>query len=93
MVNGDLTKSVTTSSIGRRCLHTRARLQVDLQGSASGVPAADSERPVEHFYRVEGSRCRGIGEVHGGQLQAKKAPLDGLWLERRLPALNDQNPA
>ncbi|WPP01343.1 ATP-binding protein [Pseudomonas sp. HR96] len=76
---------------------------IDFQDSAPGVPLEQQKRLFERFYRVENSRsrssggaglglaiCRGIAQVHGGELSAQSSPFGGLWLTLRLPALEEQ---
>jgi len=73
-------------------------LRIDFIDSAPGVEADQLPRLFERFYRTEGSRnrasggaglglaiCQSIVEAHGGQLNAQRSPLGGLWLSVRLP--------
>jgi two-component system sensor histidine kinase BaeS len=75
-------------------------VRIDCQDSAPGVPLEQQTRLFERFYRVEHSRsrshggaglglaiCRGIAQVHGGELSAQASTLGGLWLTLRLPAM------
>jgi len=73
---------------------------VDCEDSLPGVPSTQQTRLFERFYRVENSRsrssggaglglaiCRGIAQVHGGELSAQASALGGLWITLRLPVM------
>jgi two-component system sensor histidine kinase BaeS len=75
-----------------------ARLVLDFEDSAPGVPAQDLPRLFERFHRVERSRsrdfggaglglaiCRNIATAHGGSIEARASGLGGLWLQLTLP--------
>lgn len=75
-----------------------ARLVLDFEDSAPGVPAQDLPRLFERFHRVERSRsrdsggaglglaiCRNIAAAHGGSIEARASGLGGLWLQLTLP--------
>lgn len=71
--------------------------------SAPGVSEEELEHLFERFYRVERSRnratggaglglaiCRNIVEAHAGTLTARPSPLGGVWLQVRLPLLQER---
>jgi len=71
---------------------------LDVMDSPPGVPDALLGRLLDRFYRVEASRsrtgggsglglaiCKSIVQAHGGQIEARHAPLGGLWMQVRLP--------
>ena len=77
-----------------------ARVAIDFEDSAPGVPAASLPHLFERFYRVEGSRsranggaglglaiCRNIAQAHGGDIAADPSALGGLRVRVTLPAL------
>lgn len=76
---------------------------VQCEDTAPGVDSASLARLFERFYRAERSRnrasggtglglaiCRGIAEVHGGQLTAKASAMGGLLLVLTLPLAGEQ---
>ncbi|WP_213875982.1 ATP-binding protein [Pseudomonas sp. dw_358] len=87
-------------SVNLRISRLDDKVCIDFQDTAPGVPSEQQTRLFERFYRVENSRsrssggaglglaiCRGIAQVHGGELSAQGSPFGGLWLTLRLPAL------
>ncbi len=77
-----------------------ARVAIDFEDSAPGVPAASLPHLFERFYRVEGSRsranggaglglaiCRNIVQAHGGDIAADPSALGGLRVRVTLPAM------
>ena len=75
-------------------------IELHIDDSAPGVPAADLPRIFERFYRVEASRnrasggsglglaiCKSIVQAHGGQLQAQASALGGLRITLVLPLI------
>jgi two-component system sensor histidine kinase BaeS len=76
---------------------------VNVLDSAPGVPEAALGKLFERFYRFESSRsrktggaglglaiCRNIVEAHEGVLTARPSPLGGVWLEVRLPLMQER---
>jgi len=76
-----------------------ARVAVDFEDSAPGVPADALPHLFERFFRAEGSRNRahggaGLGlaivrsivEAHGGVIKAAASPLGGLSVSIELPS-------
>ena len=90
-----------TQSPGRVRLTARplgAVIEVRLEDTPPGVPAADLERLFDPLYRVDPSRSRAFGgaglglaiaraiaQAHGGQLRAEPAALGGLAVVLTLP--------
>ena len=77
-----------------------ARVAIDFEDSAPGVPAASLPHLFERFYRVESSRsranggaglglaiCRNIVQAHGGEIAADPSALGGLRVRVTLPAM------
>jgi two-component system sensor histidine kinase BaeS len=75
------------------------QVAIDVMDSPPGVPDALLPRLFDRFFRVEASRnratggsglglaiCRSIAEAHGGTIEARHAPIGGLWVRIRLPA-------
>lgn len=75
-----------------------ARVQLDFQDSAPGVPTESLARLFDRLYRVESSRsrehggaglglalCKNIVEAHDGTIDAHPSPLGGLWIAITLP--------
>src|SRR5947199_310251 len=76
----------------------RARVLVDFDDSAPGVPSSALPHLFERFYRVDASRsranggaglglaiCRSIAAAHGGEIAAAPSPLGGLRVRVALP--------
>ncbi len=74
------------------------RAVIDVQDSAPGVLPEQLPRLFERFFRAEGSRsrrsggaglglsiCQRIVEAHDGRIEARPAPLGGLWMRVELP--------
>lgn len=90
-----------THAPGRVKLSARAvgpTVEVRLEDTPPGVPAADLERLFDPLYRVDPSRSRAFGgsglglaiaraiaQAHGGQLRAEPAALGGLAVVLTLP--------
>jgi len=75
-----------------------ARVVVEFEDSAPGVPKEALPQLFERFYRVDASRsranggsglglaiCRSISEAHGGEISAAPSPLGGLRVSVSLP--------
>ena len=75
-----------------------ARVAIDFEDSAPGVPPESLPHLFERFYRVEGSRnranggaglglaiCRSIAAAHGGEIAAAPSALGGLHVSVTLP--------
>ncbi len=75
-----------------------ARVVVEFEDSAPGVPPEALPQLFERFYRVDASRsranggsglglaiCRSISEAHGGEISAAPSPLGGLRVCVSLP--------
>jgi two-component system sensor histidine kinase BaeS len=82
-----------------------AAIELRLDDTPPGVPAADLARLFDPLYRADASRSRDLGgsglglaiaraiaQAHGGQLHAEASPLGGLSLVLTLP-LNPEEPA
>lgn len=80
-----------------------SQIDIDIQDSGPGVPAAAYEALFDRFYRVEGSRsrstggaglglpiCKSIIEAHQGRIAATQAPQGGLWIAIQLPRTKDK---
>src|SRR5260221_3696889 len=78
-----------------------ARVAIDFEDSARGVPAEALPHLFERFYRVESSRsranggaglglaiCRNIAQAHGGDIAANPSALGGLRVRVTLPAMS-----
>jgi signal transduction histidine kinase len=76
-----------------------ARVVVEFDDSAPGVPTDALPQLFERFYRVDASRsranggsglglaiCRSIAAAHGGDIAAAPSPLGGLRVSVSLPA-------
>jgi two-component system sensor histidine kinase BaeS len=90
-----------TEAPGRVRLSARAvadAVQIRLEDSPPGVPAADLERIFDPLYRVDASRSRALGgsglglaiaraiaEGHGGTLRAEASSLGGVCMILTLP--------
>jgi two-component system sensor histidine kinase KdpD len=84
------------SPIEVRVLVSDGRLTVDVADRGPGLPPNDLERVFEKFYRAPSSTgrpgaglglaiCRGIVELHGGQIRAENRPGGGTVLRFTLP--------
>jgi two-component system, OmpR family, sensor histidine kinase BaeS len=75
-----------------------ARIQIDLQDSAPGVPEDELDRLFGRLYRADASRsratggsglglaiCRNIVEAHEGSISAQLSPFGGVWIHIDLP--------
>ena len=75
-----------------------ARVQLNFQDSAPGVPEDSLDKLFDRLYRVESSRsrehggaglglalCKNIVEAHDGTIDARPSPLGGLWIAITLP--------
>lgn len=90
-----------TDAPGRIRLSVRQQpglIELSIDDSPPGVPAAALEQLFDPLYRVEGSRSRASGgsglglgvaqaiaRSHGGSLRAEASPLGGLCMKLRLP--------
>jgi two-component system sensor histidine kinase BaeS len=74
------------------------QVAIDIMDAPPGVPDELLPRLFDRFFRVEGSRnratggsglglaiCRSIVQAHGGSIEARRAPIGGLWVAIRLP--------
>lgn len=81
-----------------QCKPTDGHVVIDILDSSPGVDENLLPRLFDRFFRVESSRNRATGgaglglaiclqivEAHGGSIEARRSPLDGLWLSIRLP--------
>jgi two-component system sensor histidine kinase BaeS len=79
-------------------------IQLDFMDSSPAVPDESMGKLFDRFYRVERSRsrehggaglglalCKNIVEAHNGSIEARPAPLGGLWIAITLP-LNGRKP-
>lgn len=75
-----------------------AKVQLNFQDSAPGVPEESLDKLFDRLYRVESSRsrehggaglglalCKNIVEAHDGTIDARTSPLGGLWIAITLP--------
>jgi two-component system sensor histidine kinase BaeS len=73
-------------------------IQLDFMDSSPAVPGESLGKLFDRFYRVERSRsrehggaglglalCKNIVEAHNGTIEARPAPLGGLWIAITLP--------
>lgn len=90
-----------TESGGRlevRSESSNSQLTVHFLDSEPGVSESELPKLFDRLYRVEASRnravggaglglsiCRNIVEAHGGSIEAKSSPHDGLWIVIVLP--------
>lgn len=90
-----------TDAPGRLRIDARrdeGRVKIDVMDSAPGVGSEHLLRIFDRFFRVEASRnrasggaglglalCQRIVEAHDGQIEARAAPLGGLWISIALP--------
>ena len=79
-----------------RAAEAEGRLVVEIADRGPGLPAEDLTRIFEKFYRATGTArtpgaglglaiCRGIVELHDGDLVAENRPGGGLLFRLRLP--------
>jgi two-component system sensor histidine kinase KdpD len=84
------------SPIEVRAFVADGRLAVDVADRGPGLPPNDLERVFEKFYRAPDSTgrpgaglglaiCRGIVELHGGQIRAENRPGGGTVIRFTLP--------
>ena len=84
--------------IAIRLLASGASVQVLVEDSSPGVPAAQLPQLFEPLYRGDAARgrqhggsglglaiCEAIARAHGGQLTASASPLGGLCITLSLP--------
>jgi two-component system sensor histidine kinase BaeS len=84
--------------VGIEAREVQGCVELQLDDSGPGVPAAALARLGERFYRVEGSRsrehggaglglalCKRIVHAHGGELTFAQAPGGGLLVRIRMP--------
>ena len=77
---------------------TSRQLNLAIQDQGPGIPAADTERVFDRFYRLDESRARDTGgaglglaiakwsiEAHGGKILLNSAPGNGSAFHIRLP--------
>ena len=106
-----------TEAGGRLCIAARierssgeggARLVLQWDDTAPGVPAHELPRVFDRLYRAEASRtraagdtggsglglaiCRAIVQAHGGRITAEASPLGGLRILLILPLLETPRP-
>lgn len=75
-----------------------ARVLIDFQDSAPGVPEPELEKLFERLYRIDSSRsratggtglglaiCRNIVDAHEGTITAMPSPQGGVWIRVDLP--------
>ena len=80
--------------------HTKTSLTINFEDSGPGVPTVSLERLFDRLYRVDKSRsralagsglglsiCKHIVEGHGGEIDAAKSPLGGLWVKIEFPLI------
>jgi two-component system sensor histidine kinase KdpD len=79
-----------------RAAETDGRLVVEVADRGPGLPPEDLNRVFEKFYRATGTArkpgaglglaiCRGIIELHGGDMVAENRPGGGTLFRFRLP--------
>ena len=97
---GQIRLALASSAGAPGSTSTAGMAELSIEDSAPGVDEAARPHLFERFYRVDASRnrssggsglglsiCRNIVESHGGEIAAHPAPLGGLRIVDRLPAL------